>query len=179
VHFGQTDHKKEQPRITEQLVKDAQQFARESNVVPDILVFSGDLTQRGTLDELKLGEAWLGKLRAPWPNCRLFVVPGNHEVYRPEGEEDQEKAIYSLRSAFHDEDAYKRSVKQKNNNGDELGLLRDFFGWHSDAAKRIGLVSDWSRSPLACRSSLSIDGILVHLTALFSWGGDDDREAGR
>jgi 3',5'-cyclic AMP phosphodiesterase CpdA len=109
VHFTppdpKADPKKEQPRITEQLVKDAHQFAREHNIVPDILAFSGDLTKRGAQKEFELGEAWLKKLRAPWPNCRLFVVPGNHEVNRPGGEEDMAKACYSLRSAYYDEAA--------------------------------------------------------------------------
>ena len=84
VHFGCDNELGEQGTITKALIRDAHNHAGLEEIrKPDICIFSGDLSQNGTLEQLAAGEQWLEKLVKPW-GCPLFVVPGNHEVNRPE-----------------------------------------------------------------------------------------------
>ena len=45
---------------------------------PDRILLSGDLTQTGTLEEIRQARDWLGQLA---PAEQLSLVPGNHDVY--------------------------------------------------------------------------------------------------
>jgi 3',5'-cyclic AMP phosphodiesterase CpdA len=65
VHFGTAD-----TRVTEMAI------AEVHDVAPDIVVLSGDLTQRARTHEFKLARAFLDRL----PVTPQIVVPGNHDV---------------------------------------------------------------------------------------------------
>ena len=65
VHFGKISH----PGIVEALVEEVN-AARM-----DLVVVSGDLTQRATDDQYRDAEAMLDAFQAP-----VLVVPGNHDV---------------------------------------------------------------------------------------------------
>lgn len=67
VHFGA-----HAPKI----VDAAQAWLREHR--PDLLVISGDFTQRARVEQFKLASAWLNKLRSDGFN--ILTVPGNHDV---------------------------------------------------------------------------------------------------
>lgn len=64
VHFGTAD-----PAMVELVVK------RVNDIAPDVLVLSGDLTQRAKTKEFKQARAFLDRM--PFPQ---IVVPGNHDV---------------------------------------------------------------------------------------------------
>ncbi|HEY4956623.1 MAG TPA: metallophosphoesterase [Caldimonas sp.] len=64
LHFGRTD-----PAIIEPLV------ATIAAIAPDVVVVSGDLTQRARAAEFKAARAFLARLPEP-----KVVVPGNHDV---------------------------------------------------------------------------------------------------
>ncbi len=64
LHFGRTD-----AAIVEPLI------ARVSAIRPDVVVVSGDLTQRARAREFAQARAFLDRLPAP-----RLVVPGNHDV---------------------------------------------------------------------------------------------------
>jgi predicted MPP superfamily phosphohydrolase len=66
LHFGHHD-----PKVAATLAAD---LAAQS---PDLVVVSGDLTQRGTPEEFELARAFLDSLAAP-----VFAVPGNHDLGR-------------------------------------------------------------------------------------------------
>lgn len=66
LHFGHHD-----PEVTAALASDLS--AQE----PDIVVASGDFTQRGTPAEFEMARAFLGTLGVP-----VFAVPGNHDLGR-------------------------------------------------------------------------------------------------
>ena len=53
--------------------------ARAASLRPDLLVVTGDLTHLGLPAEIEAAADWL---RALGPPERVFVVPGNHDVYR-------------------------------------------------------------------------------------------------
>ena len=64
LHFG---------RVDQQLLAPLQQLAVK--LKPDVLVVSGDLTQRARTEEFKAARAWLDTLPGP-----QIVVPGNHDI---------------------------------------------------------------------------------------------------
>lgn len=64
LHFGACD-----ARIVEGVLVDLERQA------PDLVVVSGDLTQRARIRQFKQARAMLDKIQAP-----LLVVPGNHDV---------------------------------------------------------------------------------------------------
>jgi 3',5'-cyclic AMP phosphodiesterase CpdA len=67
IHFGAND-----PRIvaaTEAWLQDRQ---------PDLVIISGDFTQRARIDQFKAAAAWIGRLRAR--GFTLLMVPGNHDI---------------------------------------------------------------------------------------------------
>jgi len=64
LHFG---------RVDRQLLAPLQQLAVQ--LKPDVLVVSGDLTQRARTEEFKAARAWLDTLPGP-----QIVVPGNHDI---------------------------------------------------------------------------------------------------
>lgn len=70
LHFGRTD-----PRVVEALITDLHHLR------PDLVIISGDLTQRARTYQFAEARAFLGRLPAP-----AVLVPGNHDLaplYRP------------------------------------------------------------------------------------------------
>jgi len=67
IHFGAND-----PRIVDAAT--AWLEARR----PDLVVISGDFTQRARVDQFRAASAWLNRLRSA--GLKLLVVPGNHDV---------------------------------------------------------------------------------------------------
>jgi 3',5'-cyclic AMP phosphodiesterase CpdA len=67
IHFGAND-----PRI----VDAATAWLEERR--PDLVIISGDFTQRARVAQFRQAAAWLGRLHAA--GLRTLVVPGNHDV---------------------------------------------------------------------------------------------------
>lgn len=67
IHFGAHD-----PRI----VDAATAWLEERR--PDLIVISGDFTQRAKVEQFKAASAWLNRLRAA--GLKTLVIPGNHDV---------------------------------------------------------------------------------------------------
>ncbi|MBC7378952.1 MAG: metallophosphoesterase [Burkholderiaceae bacterium] len=64
LHFGRVDHALVEPLVQHIIT-----------LAPDVVVVSGDLTQRARSDEFKQARAFLARLPGP-----QVVVPGNHDV---------------------------------------------------------------------------------------------------
>jgi len=64
IHFGKVDDKLLAPLR-----------ATVESVTPDIVVVSGDLTQRAKSEEFKAAKAYLDTLPQP-----QIIVPGNHDI---------------------------------------------------------------------------------------------------
>lgn len=67
IHFGALD-----PAI----VAGAEAWLIEAR--PDLVIISGDFTQRARVDQFREASTWLARLRAA--GHQLLVVPGNHDV---------------------------------------------------------------------------------------------------
>jgi 3',5'-cyclic AMP phosphodiesterase CpdA len=176
VHFKEKGNA-EQRRVTDSLINDAHAHTESfGRFAPDICLFTGDLSQAGTTAQFDAGEHWLQKLVSKW-GCKVFVVPGNHDVARPKkGVRKGEVIIRDLRSAHADASTY---GKYRNDVVHAAPLLTNFRNWHAAAKSRINLVSDWSASPFACTYDYKLQGTKVALiglnTALLSCD-DEDRE---
>ncbi|HYD38876.1 MAG TPA: metallophosphoesterase [Allosphingosinicella sp.] len=67
MHFGRHD-----PKIADSA------FAWLQEQQPDLVILSGDFTQRARIAQFRMASAWLNRLRgAGWP---ILAVPGNHDV---------------------------------------------------------------------------------------------------
>ncbi|GLV27924.1 phosphodiesterase [Sphingobium sp. TomTYG75] len=67
IHFGANDPK---------IVSATEAWLERSQ--PDLVIISGDFTQRARVDQFRAASAWLNRLRAA--GMRLLVIPGNHDV---------------------------------------------------------------------------------------------------
>ena len=67
VHFGANDEK---------IVAATEAWLQQRR--PDLVIISGDLTQRARIDQFRGASAYLNRLRAA--GLRVLVVPGNHDV---------------------------------------------------------------------------------------------------
>ena len=67
VHFGAHDPK---------VVDAAEAWLLEHR--PDVVVISGDFTQRARVEQFQMASAWLNKLRSD--GFAILAVPGNHDV---------------------------------------------------------------------------------------------------
>jgi ppGpp synthetase/RelA/SpoT-type nucleotidyltranferase len=164
AHFGVPDVRNEMPRIISKLTEAAQ----TQDLVPDICVFSGDLAQSGMASEFNKGLGWLLKLISKWPNTKLFLVPGNHDVQR-------NKANLVLRQAFVGEEDYagKRPLLESS-----LAHLSGFFEFHAFARSEhpSKIISDWN-NPFGCSHFAQCRGRAIRMlglnTSLLSCANDD------
>lgn len=152
VHFGAPDDRDEQSRITEALIKAAQNAAWS----PDLCVFSGDLAFRGDDHEFQRGGDWLLKLVAAW-KTKLFIVPGNHDVQRS-------NARHALRQAYQSEAAYAQHREQFSRG---MSHLDAFVSWHVNCRATFGdqLLSNWD-DRFGCHASIGIEGRNIQLVGL-------------
>ncbi|RYM09127.1 metallophosphoesterase family protein [Sphingobium cupriresistens] len=67
IHFGANDPK---------IVDAATAWLEERR--PDLVVISGDFTQRARVEQFKQAAVWLGRLKAA--GLKTLVIPGNHDV---------------------------------------------------------------------------------------------------
>lgn len=140
IHFGAHD-----PRI----VDAATAWLEEHR--PDLVIISGDLTQRARVEQFRAASAWINRLRAA--GRKLLVIPGNHDIplydvmrrfaapldrYKryisPDlcpWYEDDEVAILGLNTAR------SLTIKDGRINHDQMDMLRERFASVASAKTRI------------------------------------------
>nr|WP_306264365.1 metallophosphoesterase [Pararhizobium sp. IMCC3301] len=166
AHFGSPDEKGEQDRLTNSLITSAHDHGWE----PELLVFSGDLSFSGTGEEFEKGQDWLLRLLSKWPNCKLFIVPGNHDVTR-------NAALLHLRRAFEDAEKF-NSIR--NEIQTRHPHLENFFNWHKELRDEIGdrVVSNWNENPFCTHNVLDFHAAKIRLvglnTSLMSCDSEDE-----
>jgi len=154
----------------------AQKHAKARNKHPDICIFTGDLAYHGRADEFAIGERWLKELLEPWKNTKLFFVPGNHDITRPDSRKSAgKKLIGLLRGAVTDASQFRR-VRDYISSGQHL---KAFVDWHQSAKtdNRLPLISDWGLTRFASYAPLRLDLMKISIiglnTAVLSCGNDD------
>lgn len=169
AHFSK-ESGADQQRVTDAL-RDAAHRHTETypHIYPHICVFSGDLANKGSIHEFELGERWLQELVRPWTNCKVFVVPGNHDVKRPGNNRPGDKLVRDLQNASSSSENYKRYEDEVRN----VYQKSNFLKWHQAAKTRLtNLVSDWDKSAFSCsyiHKHSGVEAVLIGLnTALLS-----------
>ena len=69
LHLSDTHFGTEQPQVLEAVVALAAQQR------PDVVVLSGDITQRGQPEQFRAAKAFVDRLGAP-----VLAIPGNHDI---------------------------------------------------------------------------------------------------
>lgn len=140
IHFGANDPK---------IVSAAEAWLAERR--PDLIIISGDFTQRARIDQFRAASAWLNRLRAA--GHRILAIPGNHDiplydVMRRFGAplqrykryidndlcpwfEDDEVAILGLNTAR------SLTIKDGRINHEQMRILRDRFAHIAPGKTRI------------------------------------------
>jgi HEAT repeat protein len=91
LHMGMTGLKDYWPAVEEVFFEDLE-YLREKVGMWDLVLFTGDLTQRGTPDEFEQINQLLERLNKKFNELEgaltFLSVPGNHDLVRPNNQED-------------------------------------------------------------------------------------------
>jgi 3',5'-cyclic AMP phosphodiesterase CpdA len=101
-HIGNPDHSLESIEVFKPLFKDIKAFSKENDIIPTIIVFSGDLVY-GNIPENKIEKQFLEakKFINSILDCfnskenndiPFIIAPGNHDVDRLQIDEGQKKS---------------------------------------------------------------------------------------
>lgn len=140
IHFGANDPK---------IVAATEAWLQKRR--PDLVIISGDFTQRARVEQFKAASAYLNRLRAA--GFRLLVIPGNHDVplydvvrrfAAPLGRykryidnelcpwfEDDDVAVLGINTAR------SLTIKDGRINHEQIALLHDRFGPVAESKTRI------------------------------------------
>lgn len=91
LHLGMPDQLHLWPNVEEMFLKDLETL--RDRVGPwDVVLFTGDLTQSGSVDEFAAFDKLLHKLWTHFRNLgfapELLAIPGNHDLVRPDNDAD-------------------------------------------------------------------------------------------
>ncbi|HHJ18115.1 MAG TPA: metallophosphoesterase [Gammaproteobacteria bacterium] len=150
VHFGIADPHGHQEIVVKAAIRKIHEHL-EKNSPPDLLLFTGDLAQRGAAEDFKKADQWLDDLLAheKLTQCQLFFIPGNHEVARPAGK-DMYHRIGLRTCASRGVIEFKNAKKELTNQP-----FTEFLRWHKSFRSRYQnrVLSDWKEDVL-CEFSL-------------------------
>ena len=127
LHFGHHD-----PAISSTLAADV------AAQKPDVLVASGDFTQRGTEREFEMAQAFLKTVDAP-----VFAVPGNHDLGK-----------HPIRRFLDPYGLYRRFIAPEIEPYREIGTAGSAIALAGvNTTRRLMLDRDWSNGSLrtGCR----------------------------
>jgi predicted MPP superfamily phosphohydrolase len=164
-------------RVLETLLDDLHALRDEHELCPDLIFFTGDLAFAGHPDEFDSAGRFLENVREACgvKTENLFLVPGNHDVYRP--------VIDPEDTAWFDE---------RRRNGDAAAVLEMFrqgsvddrwrrielrLAFYRDFLAQIGyhhLLDDIGRMTFAARRDIrGLDVAVAGLNSAWSCHGDD------
>ena len=122
-------------QVHEEFEQSIREYAAKLGM-PDLILFTGDLTFRGSEDEfeqvdsfLEALQGWLMEATGSDQPALVFPVPGNHDLVRPKG-----KALRNLRflqdyargSDDLDIAQFQKDLWEKKNAGDIAPLFRNY-----------------------------------------------------
>lgn len=171
LHIGQ-DSQGLWPNLRAKFLKDLERIAQEAGPI-DLVIFSGDLTQRGKETEYN---TLTTELEAIWEvldkldmRPQLFSVPGNHDLVRPPS---NDPCMKLLTQWDRDPDVIKEFWDVKDNQ--YVNLVRSAFSnyttWQSELSNHGIPVAPLTKGilPGDASSSLTLNGVSVGLVGLNS-----------
>jgi len=163
IHFGSDTSSGLQTKISENAKQAAHQHCLEQNTKPDYVFFSGDLAYSGKTEQFEIGKEWLKSLMEPWPNAKLFIVPGNHDVDRQQNGTELPVTTF-LKGASLKEASFYNNVEAIENSPH----LNNFYNWIQQNSVELRIVSPWNSNKRLSYHSEKIDGLQVHIIGLNS-----------
>ncbi|WP_421847256.1 metallophosphoesterase [Marinomonas sp.] len=165
IHFGHPDIDNEQDRLISGITK----ALNENEIKTDLIIFTGDLTQRALPSEFQNGEDWLRTIQSI-TGGKILVCPGNHDMDRTEANTE------TLRLAYSSEESFQLSKSKIYKNHSHI---KPFMDWHQNASERDdNFISMWKDQIFTTSSKISIKNIDIHIVALntaaLSCGNDDE-----
>lgn len=131
IHFGHPDPRNEHEGIISGVTK----ALRDYDKSVDLIVFTGDLTQRGEANEYERGRIWLEKIQK-LVGGSIVICPGNHDMQRSKAD------VKSLKAAASSEELFNLSKPEiyKTHAHGEL-----FLDWYKEVSEQHGspFLSSW------------------------------------
>ncbi|NOV29741.1 metallophosphoesterase [Methylomonas sp. ZR1] len=170
-HFGIDESNNEQNLILKRLVS----FAHKNIKEVDICIFSGDISQSGQEWQYEAAFRWLLDLLIKYPECQLFIVPGNHDIDRVLKKRKTNRFAEHRDSCIQSEEKYK---KQKLPKHYKYGLDK-FIEFHKkiQSDPKLKVISSWD-NVFGCAASIEVDNTQIHIcglnTAIMSFDDEDE-----
>ncbi len=141
LHCGMSEGKRLWPNVKERFFEDLA-YVHERSGPLDLVLFTGDLTQRGSAENFKeldeeLDELW-AELEGLGSRPSLVAVPGNHDLVRP----DAKKAAVKAMRAWHD-DKDIRDEFWRDASGEYRGVVSEAFKEYASFTERFVARHPW------------------------------------
>lgn len=173
LHCGMSGQKILWPTIKRQFLEDLTRLY-EKNGGWDLVIFSGDLTQRGSAEEFSILNDTLNSIwehfRYLGSNPMLFAVPGNHDLVRP----NPTGAICKALEQWWEDDDIKREFWSSPNNEYREAVasyFSNYINWYQELKSStipIAPTSSLGLLPGDSSSSLEINGFKIGVVGLNS-----------
>ena len=134
----------------------------------DFVVFTGDLVRTGRKEEYELFEVRINKIlqKTAHLGCqpRLFTVPGNHDLRRP----DPNKPVVRLLTGKLDRQTRDSLIQHKNNSYKKViqEAFKDYSDWHKGMGLAAGADYTPGLFPGDFRASFVKEGIRICIVGL-------------
>jgi hypothetical protein len=131
---GQTDQDHLFPNIKEEFWADVDKYTDDQRAGSiDLILFSGDLVQRGATDEFDRFEELMLDVRAQLaPGAVFLAVPGNHDLVRPKAADSAVAGLMQLWSASSTEEASVQDLFWKDATSSQRRVVEKAFANYTD-----------------------------------------------
>lgn len=142
LHFGLSQQDWMWPTFKTQLLEDLTGL-HERTGPWDLVIFSGDLTQKGSVAEYlaltdALSEIWK-HMHNLGSDPALFVVPGNHDLSRPDPLDPQARVFNNWWSETEVQSDFWGS-QLSNYRGATKGWFKNYSDWHNALSERLPVI---------------------------------------
>lgn len=164
IHFGISDPDEEQDKLLNSLYKALTDCGRKI----DLILCTGDLTQKASPTEFQEAQDWLLLLSALL-NCPIALCPGNHDVDRTKTN------LKDLRTAYPNNESFNLKKKDIRKSHEHL---KPFLSWYKEAkANHSTFINTWDSNVFGDSVEVELNGVSTSIICLNSAAlscGDDD-----
>lgn len=155
LHCGMSEGKRLWPNVKEQFFEDLRHVHARTGPL-DLVLFTGDLTQRGTAENFKeleeeLDELW-EELAGMGSRPALVAVPGNHDLARPDA---KKPAVRAMR--MWNDDAEIREEFWSSPDCDYRGVVSEAFKEYAAFSARFEAKHPWPKGYTVQKGALPGD----------------------
>jgi DNA repair exonuclease SbcCD nuclease subunit len=187
THFGNPKTHSDDSGVLDSFVTDIKNFVNHNKIIPNIVIFAGDLVFGEVPSKTKIGDQyesiaipWLKKLykscfKKTFDQVPLFIVPGNHDLNRTIIDDTQKDYIRNLKTKLN----YYDHIYEKMNNNDIAfqRIIERQKAWHNEFIKIPNKKCDIEKKFNSCSGIIKYDNLSIGITGLNSaWAAHDDND---